>query len=74
MVGAVIEESGRRFIQVGITALRNPTTGEFLPAVPLFIENTDGAAEAETAAMIDVCKVFAQRMKQYLDAGEHGKA
>lgn len=29
------------FIQVGVTALRDPITGEFLPAVPLYIERCD---------------------------------
>ena len=36
-----------RFIQVGVTALRDPATGDFLPAVPLYIKAEDGAEEAE---------------------------
>ena len=35
------------FIQIGYTALRNPATGEFLPAVPLYIKADNDAAEAE---------------------------
>jgi hypothetical protein len=26
------------YIQVGVTSLRNPATGEFMPSVPLFIK------------------------------------
>ncbi|GHV28035.1 hypothetical protein FACS18948_6430 [Clostridia bacterium] len=60
------DSEGRTFIRVGITALRDPATGDYLPAVPLYIENTNGAAEAETAAMVDVSKVFAARMRTYI--------
>ena len=59
-----------RFIQIGVTALRDPGTGEFLPAVPLYIEATTEAAAAEVAAIKDVSGVFAKRMKEYIDA--HG--
>lgn len=30
-----------KFIQIGMTALRDPGTGEFLPAVPLYIREED---------------------------------
>ena len=30
-----------RYVQVGVTALRDPVTGKFLPAVPLFIREED---------------------------------
>ena len=36
-----------KFIQVGVTALRDPAIGEFLPAVPLYIKAEDGAEESE---------------------------
>lgn len=29
------------YIQVGVTALRDPVTGEYLPAVPLYIREED---------------------------------
>ena len=32
-----------KFIQIGVTALRDPATGDFLPAVPLYIKAEDGA-------------------------------
>ena len=32
------------FIQVGMTAMRDPLTGEPLEAVPLYVEVTDGKA------------------------------
>ena len=35
------------FVQVGFTATRDPGTGEFLPAVPLFIEKTASAEQGQ---------------------------
>lgn len=31
------------YIQIGVTALRDPKTGEILPSVPLFIKREDAA-------------------------------
>ena len=31
-----------KFIQVGLTAMRDPMTGEPMKAVPLYVEVTDG--------------------------------
>lgn len=55
------------YIQIGITALRDPATGGFLPAVPLYIETTESASLAEQAMTKDIGRVFAARMKQYID-------
>lgn len=57
------------FIQVGFTSLRDPATGDFLPAVPLYIEATKEAKESEAAAIKDISRVFADKMKQYIEAG-----
>lgn len=57
------------FIQVGFTSLRDPTTGDFLPAVPLFIQATKNAKESEAKAIEDISSVFADKMKQYIDGG-----
>lgn len=65
-----------KFIQIGITALRDPATGDFLPAVPLYIEATEDATESEKAMIKDIGKVFAEKMRQYIDSGgmNEGKA
>ena len=54
-----------KFIQVGVTALRDPATGEFLPAVPLYIKAEDGAEEAEEKLIGDIGKLMAQRIRAY---------
>lgn len=59
----------QKFIQVGVTALRDPATGGFLPAVPLYIEATPEAEEAENTMLSDIGKVFADKMKQYVEGG-----
>jgi hypothetical protein len=61
-------DEGRTFIRVGVTALRDPSTGDYLPAVPLYIESTHGAVEAEAAVMTDISRVFAARMKAYIQS------
>lgn len=40
------------FMQIGITAARDPLTGDYLPAVPLYIEQTD-LAQKSLEALVD---------------------
>lgn len=56
------------FVQIGFTALRDPD-GNFCPIVPLYIEATPEVRESEAAAIKDISKVFADRMKRYIEAG-----
>jgi hypothetical protein len=65
--GAAMQK--QRYIQIGVTAARDPATGEFLPAAPIFAEVTPEIEKAETAAFRDVGKIFAEKMKQYIDSG-----
>ena len=53
------------FIQVGVTALRDPATGDFLPAVPLYIKAEGGAAIAEEKLIRDIGSLLAERMRRY---------
>ena len=55
----------KEYIQIGYTALRRPGTGEFLPAVPLYIEAEDSALAAEQRVIDDIGSLLAQRMKAY---------
>lgn len=59
-----------RYIQVGVTAMREPGTGEFLPAVPLFIRAEDAEEGAEESLVQDIAKLFAHRMRRYKEACE----
>lgn len=56
-----------KYIQIGVTALRDPATGEFLPAVPLYIKAEEDAEEAEASLISDIGNLLALRMKQYID-------
>lgn len=55
------------FIQVGVTALRGPT-GEFLPAVPLYIRadklKQSGLTQAEENLLRDVSGVFVDNQEK----------
>ena len=57
-----------KYIQVGVTAGRDPS-GNFLPAVPVFIPLTPEVEASAERAVADVGKLFAQKMKQYIDGG-----
>ena len=56
-----------KYIEVGMTALRDPATGGFLPAVPLYIKADDRTLEARQSLIDDIGRLFALQMKQYLD-------
>lgn len=60
-------EKKEEYIQVGVTALRDPVTGEFLPAVPLYIKAEENAAEAEEKVIQNIGNLLALRMKRYMD-------
>ena len=57
----------KQFIQVGVTALRDPLTGGYLPSVPLYIEATDEAVIAENGLLDNIGGVLAQKFKEYMD-------
>ena len=61
---AVMEE---RYIQIGVTALRDPVTRDYLPAVPLYIKATEEALTAEQKMITDLGKLFAQQMHKYME-------
>ena len=63
-------EKVEKYIQVGVTALRDPVTREFLPAVPLYIKAEDGAEKAEEKLVKDLGNLFARQIKQYMDKCE----
>ena len=58
------------FIQVGVTAARDPVTGDFLPAIPLYIEATDAAQKSADGLIEDIQSLFAARFAAYMDATE----
>lgn len=56
----------REFIQVGQTALRDPMTGEFLPAVPLYVESTDlESGPVPQLDLYDIGRILAGKMRAY---------
>lgn len=55
------------YIQVGVTALRDPATGGYLPAVPLYIKADESAIEAQQSLFEDIGHLFALQIKAYMD-------
>lgn len=56
------------YIQIGVTALRDPGTREFLPAVPIYIKATPEMKSAEEYLIGDLAKIFADKMRQYVQS------
>lgn len=55
-----------QYIEVGMTALRNPATGDFEEPVPLFIRASDRAEAAEQKMIDGIGSVLADIMKRYV--------
>ena len=55
------------YIQIGITAARDPITGDFLPAVPLYIERTEAAEKSAEGLISDIVPLMRARFKQYAE-------
>lgn len=57
------------YIQIGVTALRDPVTGDYLPAVPLYIREDDrGKVHAPIPSEdSELGKTLAGLMRQYMD-------
>lgn len=56
-----------KYIEVGVTALRDPATGNYLPAVPLYIKADESAKEAQQNLINDLGKLFAHQIKAYME-------
>ena len=48
--------------------MRDPATGDFLPAVPLYIKAEEGAEEAQEKLMEDIGRLLAHRIRRYKEA------
>lgn len=62
------------YLQIGVTALRDPTTGEYLPAVPLYIKVEGNAAAEEQHLIEDIGNLLAKRIKKYMDGCQEAGA
>ena len=59
------------YIQVGVTALRDPVTGAILRSVPMYAKAEDLGVKDEAEAMQPMLReagrVFAEPMKEYIE-------
>ena len=57
------------YIQIGTTALRDPGTGDFLPAVPLYIRAEDRElVQVPVICGEDLARTLAEKFKAYKQA------
>lgn len=58
------------YVQVGVIGIRNPANRyEILRNIPIYEEITPQTEAAEAAVQTDIAKLFAAKMKQYVDGG-----
>lgn len=55
-----------RFVQIGFTALRDPVTGDYLPAVPMYIRAEDAERTSYKKPEDDAVATLAGFMKRYV--------
>lgn len=59
------------YIQIGVTALRDPMTGERLEAVPLYIRAEDAGSQARAEIPVGpLAKDLGAKMAAYIDQTE----
>jgi len=75
---AVVNSAGEHFVQIGVTALRDPA-GAFLPAVPLYIKVDADQVNKKTSMSVseeklcaDISGIFAEKFGQYVRAIRKG--
>ena len=56
------------YVQIGVTALRAPGTGEFLPAVPLYIRAEDAEGPYVPKDDGGLWRELGAKMKEYHEA------
>lgn len=53
-----------RFIQVGVTAMRDPMTGEPLEAVPLYVDADGGGAPLPEIRLDEFARIFMRKFRE----------
>lgn len=57
------------YVQVGVTACRDPKTGDFLPAVPIYVERSDFEKRpVQVPDLSDIGRILAGKMRDYRNA------
>ena len=52
-----------RFIQVGVTAMRDPLTGEPMAAVPLYVDAEESGGNLPEINTADVARAFMRKLR-----------
>ena len=57
------------YVQVGVTAMRDPLTGDFMQSVPLYAKRTDmqKARMPDTLDLHGIMKTLGKQFKEYED-------
>ena len=53
-----------RFVQVGVTAMRDPMTGEPLEAVPLYVDTAGGGTQLPEIRIDEFVRCFMKKFRE----------
>ena len=66
-----------KYIQIGVTSIRDPFTGDFIQATPLYVKVAKGEEVVDDCMAEDLGRVFAHQMRDYVrgcqEAGLSGR-
>ena len=54
------------YIQVGVTSVRDPVTGNLIQSTPLYIKSVSGAEELKEDLADEIGLVFAHQIRDYI--------
>ena len=59
-----------KFVQVGVTSVRDPVTGNLIQATPLYVKVKDGAEVINEGIAEAAGSIFAHQMRDYIKSCE----
>ena len=55
------------YVQVGVTALRDPKTGELTEQVPMYVKVSSCSEDTQQGIIDGIANVLARKYKEYVD-------
>ena len=60
--------SESKYVQIGVTALRNPKTGDFMPSVPIYVKKKDLRHAVPPIGEDNIADILARKFEAYRNA------
>lgn len=60
--------SESKYVQIGVTALRDPKTGDFMPSVPIYVKKKDLRHAVPPIGEDNIADILARKFEAYRNA------